>query len=110
MNILSPFQLNSIYDCDFFFQSRASETTVKKSFGFVDYHEGSSAVCRAFGTRASVKGRSVHLSLSKFVMELLLSDTCIFFYEAYEYCDEQHLDQHFSQFGQVHFQLLRLRK
>ena len=94
----------------FFFRSRASETTVKKSFGFVDYHEGSSAVCRAFGTRASVKGRSVHLSLSKFVMELLLSDTCIFFYEAYEYCDEQHLDQHFSQFGQVYFQLLRLRK
>lgn len=81
---------------------RASETTVKKSFGFVDYHEGSSAVCRAFGTRAFVKGRHVQLSLSKFAMELLLSDTCIFFYEAYEYCDEQHLEQHFSQFGQVY--------
>ena len=81
---------------------RASETTVKKSFGFVDYHEGSSAVCRAFGTRAYVKGRNVHLALSKFAMELLLSDTCIFFYEAYEYCDEQHLEQHFSQFGQVY--------
>jgi len=81
---------------------RASETTVKKSFGFVDYQEGSSAVCRAFGTRAFVKGRNVHLSLSKFVMELLLSETCIFFYEAYEYCDEQHLDQHFSKYGQVY--------
>ena len=81
---------------------RASETTVKKSFGYVDYQEGSSAVCRAFGIRAFVKGRHVHLSLSRFAMELLLSDTCIFFYEAYEYCDEKHLEQHFSKFGQVY--------
>ena len=96
--------------CILFLLLRASETTVKKSFGFVDYQEGSSAVCRAFGTRAFVKGRNVHLSLSKFVMELLLSDTCIFFYEAYEYCDEQHLDQHFSQFGQVTFLIVETLK
>lgn len=34
-------------------------------------------------------------------MELILSKTVAFFYEAHEYCDKRKLEQHFNQFGQV---------
>jgi len=48
-----------------------------------------------------VRGRHVKVALSRFAMELILSSTVVFFYEAHLACDAKHLESHFSSFGHV---------
>lgn len=77
------------------------------SFGFVDYREVIS-IRRAFASgKIFIKGKHVKVALSKLAIELVLSETVVFFYEAHLYCDNRHLEQHFSQYGQI-FRVMHL--
>ncbi len=86
---------------------KSSVSSVKRSFAFVDYQDPIS-VRRTFTNKIFIKGKFVKVTLSKLAMELILSKTVVFFYEAHEYCDKQKLEQHFKQYGQVYraFQFL----
>ena len=76
------------------------ETSVKKTYGFLDFREDKS-VRRAFGSKIFVKGKHVKVACSKFAMEILLSDTVVFFYDAHVHCGSKDLEKYFSQYGQV---------
>ena len=80
---------------------KSSETSVKQGFGFVEYKEGMNAVGRAFGAKVFVKGKHVYVALSRMAIELILSHSVVFFYDAHLFCDEDHLEQHFRRYGQV---------
>ncbi len=79
---------------------KASDTSVKRSYGFVEF-KAPISVKRAFVNKIFIKGKHVKITLSKLAMELVLSRTVLFFYEAHLPIDRRHLDQHFTQFGQV---------
>ena len=49
-----------------------------------------------------MKGRLVKVCLSRFAMETVLSPSVVYFFEAHLHCDDDSLERHFSQFGQVH--------
>ena len=72
----------------------------KKSFALVDYKD-SISVRRVFTNKIFVKGKYCKVTCSKLAMELMLSRTVVFFYEAHQYCDKRTLEKHFSQYGQV---------
>ena len=72
----------------------------KKSFALVDFQQEIS-VRRAFSNKIFIKGKHCKVTCSKLAIELCLSRTCVFFYEAHQYCDKRVLEKHFSQYGQV---------
>ena len=72
----------------------------KRSFGFVDFSEVIS-VRRSFSAKVFVKGRHVKVSLSKMAMEVVLNESAVFFFDAFVFCDDVHLEQHFSTFGPI---------
>ena len=80
---------------------RASETSCKRGFGFVEFKEGQRAVNRAFGSKVFVKGKLVNVTLSRMAMEVMLCETSAFFFDAFLYCDDGAVDKHFRRFGPV---------
>ncbi len=54
-----------------------------------------------FCSQVFVKGRLVKVCLSRFAMETVLSPSVVYFFKAHLHCDEDSLERHFSQFGQV---------
>ena len=79
---------------------RAEVSGVKRSFAFVEFKDTIS-VRRTFTNKIFIKGKHVKIALSKLGMELCLSKSAIFFYEAHDYCSIKMLEQHFKQYGQV---------
>ena len=71
-----------------------------RSFAFVEFKDTIS-VKRTYTNKIFIKGKHVKVTLSKLAMELILSRTVVFFYEAHEYCNKKKLEQHFKQYGQV---------
>ena len=49
-----------------------------------------------------IKGKHVKVAVSKLAMELVLSRTTVFFYEAHEHCDKKQLEEHFIQYGSIY--------
>jgi len=80
---------------------RAHETSCKRGFGVIEYKEGPRAVCRAFGAKVVVQGRTIEIALSRIGMELILTPTAVFFFDAYDYCPDKPLENYFMQFGQI---------
>ena len=72
----------------------------KKSFALCDFTQPIS-LRRAFSNKIFIKGKYCKVTCSKLAMELVLSKTVVFFYEAHQYCDKRTLEKHFSQYGQV---------
>ena len=67
----------------------AEISSVKKSFAFVEFNDTIS-VKRTYTNKIFIKGKHVKVTLSKLAMELILSRTVVFFYEAHEYCNKNH--------------------
>ena len=45
---------------------------------------------------------TTHLTLpSRIGMELILTPTAVFFFDAYDYCPDKPLENYFMQFGQI---------
>jgi len=80
---------------------KASETTCKRGYGFIEFKEGSRAVCRAFGAKIIILGQHVEITLSRMAMEVILTETSAFFHDAFIQIDDIHLERHFKEFGQV---------
>ena len=59
------------------------------------------SVRRAFTNKIFIKGKHCKVACSKLAIELTLSRTVVFFYEAHQYCEKKVLEKHFSQYGQV---------
>lgn len=76
------------------------KTTSKKNFAFVEFKDAIS-VRRTFTNKNFIKGKYVKVTLSKLAMELVLSPSVIFFYEAHHYCHKPKLELHFKQYGQI---------
>jgi len=79
---------------------KAEVSSVKRSFASVEFQD-SISVKRTFSQKIFIKGKHVKITLSKLAMELILSTTVAFFYEAHEYCSAKKLENHFKQYGQV---------
>ncbi|XP_059093976.1 uncharacterized protein LOC131889010 [Tigriopus californicus] len=76
-------------------------TTSRISYGFIDFQEVVS-IRRAFASKVFVKGRHVKVALSRLAMEVALSESTVYFFEAHVYCDELHLENHFSPLGSIY--------
>mgnify|MGYP001190036232 CR=1 FL=1 len=80
--------------------SKISPGGDKKTFALCDFTQPIS-LRRAFSNKIFIKGKFCKVTCSKLAMELILSRTVVFFYEAHLYCDKRALEKHFSQYGQV---------
>ena len=58
-------------------------------------------MCRAFGAKVFVKGKIVEIALSRMAMELYLTPTSAFFFDAFVHVDDAYLERHFKKYGQV---------
>ena len=72
----------------------------KKSYALVEYKDPIS-VRRTFTNKIFIKGKHIRTALSKLAIELVLSRSVVFFYEAHEYCKKAKLEAHFAQYGSV---------
>ena len=78
----------------------AKESAIKRCLALVDFKD-SISVRRVFSNKIFIKGKHVRITLSRLALELVLSKTVVFFYEAHETCDKKSLENHFSQYGQL---------
>lgn len=82
--------------------SRAVHNTMKKSFGFVNFKE-TMAVKRVLqNPRHFINEKYVDITLSKFGMETLLSDSIIWLWGLDWSVNNDDLSKHFSQYGAVY--------
>jgi len=78
----------------------AEVSSVKRGYAFVDFKD-SISVKRTFTNKIFIKGKHVKVTLSKLGMELILSRSVVFFYEAHNYINIKTLEKYFEQYGQV---------